>query len=143
MDAKPFDTAGAKPLGKRLPGSGRPEFGQGSASALSMKWSALHDAAATVSTIAALQVEKMTPEIRNFPAVIRDVGGDRRARAEEGIEDLSAIMEPGVAALLAAYARGANPRAAAVALTQEFAAARNAIMALAPAKDAVRSMRFT
>ena len=37
-----------------LPGAGRPQFGQGSTSAMSMKWSALHDAAAVVGALAAV-----------------------------------------------------------------------------------------
>lgn len=116
-----------------LPGSGRAEFGQASASAMSMKWSALHDAAGVVATLAGLGAEPMRPEVRNFPAIMRDAGGWRRNLAEQGIADLSAVMEPGLGALLSVHARGANPSAAALALWQEFQAARAALLALAPA----------
>ena len=115
-----------------LPTSGRPEFGQASASAMSMKWSALHDAVNVVGMLAGLAAEPMRPEIRNFPAVMRDVGGWRRAQTEQGIDDLSAIMQPGLAALLAVHARGTNPAVPALALWQEFHAARAALLALVP-----------
>ena len=115
-----------------LPTSGRAEFGQASASAMSMKWSALHDAVNVVGLLAGLAAEPMRPEIRNFPAVMRDVDGWRRAQTEHGIDDLSAIMQPGLAALLAVHARGTNPAVPALALWQEFHAARAALLALVP-----------
>ena len=115
-----------------LPTSGRPEFGQASASAMSMKWSALHDAVNVVGMLAGVAAEPMRPEIRNFPAVMRDLGGWRRDQTEQGIDDLSAIMQPGLAALLAVHARGTNPAVPALALWQEFHAARAALLALVP-----------
>ena len=115
-----------------LPTSGRAEFGQASASAMSMKWSALHDAVNVVGMLAGLAAEPLRPEIRNFPAVMRDVGGWRREQTEHGIDDLSAIMQPGLAALLAVHARGTNPAVPALALWQEFHAARAALLALVP-----------
>ena len=108
-----------------------------------MKWSALHDAAATVATIAQLPPVGMSKSVRHFPAVIRDVGGRPRIKAERRIEDLNAVLEPGVAALLSAYARGANPRAAASALCEEFLEGRDAIMALVPENQRAGSTRFT
>ena len=99
---------------------------------MSMKWSALHDAVNVVGMLAGLAAEPMRPEIRNFPAVMRDVGGWRREQTEQGIDDLSAIMQPGLAALLAVHARGTNPAVPALALWQEFHAARAALLALVP-----------
>lgn len=126
-----------------LPGAGRAEFGQASASATSMKWSALHDAAGVVASLAGLAPEPMRAEIRNFPAVMRDTGGWRRELCEQGIDDLSAIMEPGLAALLAVHARGVNPAPAALALWQEFHAARAALLALSPPAEKPAVRRFT
>lgn len=118
--------------GNMLPGSGRAEFGQGAVSAMSMKWSALHDAASVVCTMAGLAPEARKPEIRNFPAIMRDTGGWRHELAEQGVSDLAAIMEPGIAALLAVHARGISPAAPALALWQEFHAARSSLLALIP-----------
>ena len=130
------------PVGGVLPTSGRPEFGQASASAMSMKWSALHDAAGVVAMLAGLAAEPMRPEVRNFPALMRDSGGWRRNLAEQGIDDLSAVVEPGLAALLAVHARGINPATAALALWQEFCAARAALLALTPPPEDNAPRRF-
>lgn len=101
---------------------------------MDMKWAALHDAAGVVATLAGIESAPMTPEIRGFPGTARDAGGWRRKQAEEGIQDLAAVMEPGIAALLAVHARGADPSAAALALWQEFDRARQALLALAPTR---------
>jgi hypothetical protein len=136
MNMPPLDfgasTTGGNPAGGSLPGSGRAQFGQASASALGMKWSALHDASGVVCMLAGLAPEPLTPALRNFPAVMRDAGGWRRAMAEQGISDIGAFMEPGLSALLAVHARGVNPAAPALTLWQEFVASRDALLALTP-----------
>jgi hypothetical protein len=114
------------------PQAGRVEFGQAAGNAMSMKWSALHDAAALVCTLAGLQPEMRKPDVRNFPAIMRDTGGWRYDLAKQGVDDLAAIMEPGLAALLAVSARGQSPGPAAAALWQEFVASRAALLELVP-----------
>ncbi|MBO9498277.1 MAG: hypothetical protein J7496_07415 [Novosphingobium sp.] len=109
-------------------------FGAG-ASASGLKWAALQEAAAVVAALAGLEPERPSPEIRNFPAAIRAAAEWRREMAEKGIEDLAAIMEPGIAALLAVNARGADTGAPALALWREFHAARAALLALAPSRE--------
>ena len=125
-----------------LPTSGRADFGQASASAMSMKWSALHDAAGVIGMLAGMATEPMRPELRNFPAVMRDLGGWRREAAEQGIDDLSAIMEPGLAALLAVHGRGTNPAVPALALWQEFQASLAALLVLTPPPESPTQRRF-
>ena len=115
-----------------LPGAGRVEFGQAAASAMSMKWAALHEASGIVATLAGLAAEPLKPVQRNFPAIMRDAAPWRLELAEQGVDDLAAIMESGLAALLALNARGGNPAAAALALWHEFHAARGALLALIP-----------
>jgi len=119
----------------------RAAFGQAAASASSLKWAALQDAANVVAGLAGLELERTTPEIRNFPALIRDAATWRRELAERGIEDMAAMMEPGIAALLGVNARGADPRAAALALWREFTQARGAVLALLPPSDALGPRR--
>ena len=99
---------------------------------MSMKWSALHDAAAAIGALAGIPSDPMRTELRNFPVVIRDAGGWRRDMAEQGIEDLAAVLEPGLSALLAVHARGADPAAPALALWREFLTARDALLELVP-----------
>ena len=123
------------------PTPGATRFAQGSTSATSMRWAALADAASVVATLAGLEPERTSAEVRNFPALIRDVEAWRRERAENGVADLAAIMEPGLAALLAVNARGADPRPAAMALWREFIAARAAILSLLPPSGALGPRR--
>jgi hypothetical protein len=122
------------------PGRQRP-FGLAAASASSMKWAALQDAANLVAGLAGLEPERSTPEIRNFPALIREAAKWRRELAERGIEDMAAMMEPGIAALLGINARGADPRPAALALWREFTAARGAVLSLLPPSGAMGPRR--
>ena len=115
--------------------AGTPAFAQSGTSAMSERWTALADAANVVATLAGLLPERTTAEVRNFPALVRDAETWRREQAENGIADLTAVMEPGIAALLALQARGTDSRPAAMALWHEFLAARSAIMSLLPATD--------
>ena len=95
-----------------------------------LRWAALADAANLVAALAGLDPEPATPAMLSVPRRIREAENWRREGAENGVADLAAIMEPGLAALLEVNARGADPRAAALALWHEFAAARSAILAL-------------
>ena len=119
------------------PGKGRAQFGQAAATASSRKWAALQDAANVVATLAGLDPERPEPEVRNFPALMRDAARWRRDLADQAIDDMSAMMQPGIAALLGVNARGADPRPAALALWREFGAARAAVLALLPPSGAM------
>lgn len=103
---------------------------------MGIRWLALHDAAGVVATLAGLPRGKIGMQERNFPAIMRDAGGWRCNLAEQGIDDLSAIMQAGIAALLGIHAKGTSPAAAARALWDEFTAARAALLALMPAAAA-------
>lgn len=108
------------------------ERGTLAASATSMRWSALGDAGTVVATLAGVEPEATSRALRNFPVLIRECPQWRRELAENMVADLAAVMEPGIAALLAVNARGADPRPAARALWREFTAARAAVLALLP-----------
>ncbi|NIR98637.1 MAG: hypothetical protein GWO03_11515 [Gammaproteobacteria bacterium] len=97
-----------------------------------MRWAALTDAGSVVALMAGLAPEKPSAEVRNFPAMLRDCPDWRRRLAEGAVADLAAIMEPGLAALMAINARGADPRPAAQALWREFSNSRSAILDLLP-----------
>ncbi|ABD24691.1 hypothetical protein Saro_0243 [Novosphingobium aromaticivorans DSM 12444] len=115
-----------------LPAAGHAQFDHAAGSGMSMKWAALHEAAAVVCSLAGLQAEIRKSEIRNFPAMMRDTGGWRLDLACQGVDDLAAFMEPGLVALVAVSARGLSPAPAALALWHEFVAARAALLALVP-----------
>ena len=100
--------------------------------ALSLRWAALHDAAGAVAALAELAQEKPDLAVRAFPSRVRDSGARRIRPIEQGVADIAAIMQPGLAALLAVRARGQDATAPALALWQEFHAARAAVMRLLP-----------
>lgn len=102
------------------------------AQSLSVQWTALQDAAAAVAALAGLAPERSSPQVRNFPALIKDVGGWRFDLASDLISDLTAMMRPGLTALLAVNARGQDATAAAVTLWREYHNARNSVLALVP-----------
>ena len=102
------------------------------ASSLSVRWAALQDAADAVAMLGGLSNRTPAPEIRNFPARIRDAGGTRLALAQRGVEDLSAVMESGIAALMAVNARGGDAGSPAAALLAEYIRARDAVLSLLP-----------
>lgn len=100
------------------------------ASGTSMRWAALCEAGQVVAMMAGVEVEPPTREIRDFPASVGECEPWRRKLADNGCADLAAVMEPGLSALLAINARGADCRPAALALWNEFVAARSALLAL-------------
>lgn len=102
------------------------------ASATSLRWAALGDAGTVVAALAGVEPEAPTRALRDFPVLLRECSPWRRQLADNMVADLAAVMEPGIAALLAVNARGADPRPAARALWHEFALARAAVLALLP-----------
>ncbi|MXO94572.1 hypothetical protein GRI62_13290 [Erythrobacter arachoides] len=97
-----------------------------------MRWAALGEAGKVVAMLAGIEPEREDKGVRNFPAQIRDAEPWRRELADNGCIDLAAVMEPGIAALLAINARGADCKPAALALWREFSAARTAMLGLLP-----------
>lgn len=100
--------------------------------ALPLRWEAIHAAADAVAAFAGMAPRPPCPEVQNFPQTLRDFGGWRRNLALQGVEDLAAILEPGLTALLAVHDSGSDAAPAAAALWQEFLAARDALLALTP-----------
>ncbi|MFT4025935.1 MAG: hypothetical protein QM676_03925 [Novosphingobium sp.] len=108
--------------------------------AMGRRWSALHQAANVVAMLAGLPGVPLPAEVHDFPAAIHAAGGWRLSLAEQGLADLTAVMEPGLAALLALHQRGADPAAPARALWEEFHAARVALLALVPPPEGLREL---
>ncbi|RPF71489.1 hypothetical protein [Aurantiacibacter spongiae] len=113
-----------------------------SASTTSMRWAALSEAAQVVAMLAGIEPERPGKDIRNFPALIRDAEPWRREMADRGCADLAAVMEPGIATLLAVNARGADCKPAALALWREFTQARCAVLALLPPAGEMGPRRY-
>ena len=100
------------------------------------RWAAIEEAARVVAALAGVEPDFRASAEDDLPARIRQADPWHRERAEAGVADVAAIMEPGIAALLAVNARGAHPQPAAMALWREFVAARAAVLALLPLRGA-------
>ena len=113
-------------------GSGGPDHGpvepEGS---LAAQWRALHEQAARVARIAQLSPEPFAGALLGFPAAIGGAHKWQRELARQGLEDIDAMMRPGLAALETMRRRGQAAHAPALALWREFYTARGAVMELA------------
>lgn len=96
----------------------------------SLRWTALAEAARVVATLARVETQACAADGREISELLHRADPWRRERAEHGIADISAFMQPGIVALLSVSARGADPGPAALALWDEFIAARGAVLAL-------------
>lgn len=103
----------------------------GTQETLASKWADLHDQAARLAQIASLSPEPFAGAVAAFPAQISDASEWRRELAWQGIDDIEAMMRPGLAALATLVQRGAAANAPALALWREFYYARGAVMELA------------
>ena len=81
--------------------------------------------------MAALAEEPLDEELSSFPERIAQRGGPYLTLANEGVEDLDAILQPGLTALRTIRARGQDTTAPALALWREFHALRSALLNLA------------
>ena len=105
------------------------------------RWGAVQEAAKIVALLAGVTDQTPDSNARNFAALVRDCDPWRREVAERSVADLAAIMEPGLATLLAVNARGNDCRAVALALWSEYTQARAALLALLPPTGAMGPRR--
>ncbi|MEO6153391.1 MAG: hypothetical protein ABIT09_06595 [Croceibacterium sp.] len=94
---------------------------------LDERWTALADAARAIAELADNGRDSGRNAAGDPVAPFDGAAPWRRAKAAEYLDDLSAIMRAGLAALLAIRASGRDPAIAAGALLQEFADARAAL----------------
>ena len=99
---------------------------------LANRWDAVHEAAAAVAGLAQLAREEPGAEIASLPLRAAQQESQTFALVADAIDDLAAVMQPGLRALLALTAGGKDTTAAAMTLWREFHMARAAIMRLVP-----------
>ena len=100
---------------------------------IAARWAALHEAAAVIAALAGQAPLSSVADAPGFAEALGQMGGWRLRLAREGIEDLSAILQTGIAALLALHGRGGGAVVApASALWEEFLRARAGLIALCP-----------
>jgi hypothetical protein len=118
-----------------FPGNGPHEAAHDGAGIAVLRWHALVEAGNLVAALAGENPAPADVNGRSFENLLAEAPDWRRERAEHALADLTAIMEPGIVALLAIHAQGTDPNPAARALWREFEAARGAVLALlAPAE---------
>jgi len=99
---------------------------------LERQWAAINAAAEAVLGLAGSAFQVASPEpLPHFPKAVAALTGARKRLVEDSLGDLVAIMEPGLAALLAVHERGGNAAVPAQALWHEFASARAMLVAIA------------
>lgn len=101
---------------------------------LAAQWEAVHEAAGAVAALAQLGAEELDDDLRQLPERAADIGGVQYQLVARGIDDLAAVMQPGLRALLAMTDKGQDTTSAALTLWREFHKAREAIAALLPAR---------
>lgn len=118
-------------LATSLPPAGKRHEPMNEPAALVSQWDAVHEAAAAVGILAQLGEEEATEEVRSLPQRAAKLGGTKLEMIARGIDDLAAVMRPGLRALLSMTASGQDTTSAALTLWREFHIARAAVLALA------------
>lgn len=99
---------------------------------LALRWTALAGAARVVAQLADPQAPGVVDAAVMPPVALDGLRGGRQMLIEQGIDDMLAMMEPGLTALLKVQQQGGQTTSAANALWQEFLRARRGLAALAP-----------
>ena len=103
----------------------------GTRGSLARRWEDVHRQATLLARLAQLSPEPFTGEVATFPERMGEASGWQRELAWQGIEDIDAMLRPGLAALATITDRGSAANAPALALWREFHAARAALLTLA------------
>ena len=123
MDATPISFETAAPFG-----GGRTGDERGQVDATGLQWAALHDAADAVAQLAGISPAPHAGAAA-FASALREAPHWRRKLVDQGVQDLSAMMEPGLVALISVHGVGRDAAVPAMALWHEFVAARDALVA--------------
>ena len=99
-------------------------------SSLAQRWEDLHGTAAQLAKVADLSPEEFDADLAAFPGLLRHANDWQQTMAWQGIEDIDAMMRPGLTALSTITARGQDASAPALALWREFHHARGAVLTL-------------
>jgi len=98
---------------------------------LTERWEELHVQAEHLAKLAAIAPEAFDRALAAFPDRLAQASEWQRELAWQGIEDIDAMMQPGLTALRTITTRGQDAGAPALTLWREFHAARNAVLEVA------------
>ena len=99
-------------------------------SALVKRWDNLHEAANELARTAGLSPERAGGAASGFAACLTAASGWQRSMVVQGIDDIEAMMRPGLEALDTLTDREVDVTVPAQALWREFHHAREAVLAL-------------
>lgn len=102
-----------------------------STGSLAQRWEDLHAQALQLADLAHLTSETLEGDLATVPAMLGKATEWQRELAWQAMEDIDAMMQPGMVALRTIIARGQDANAPALALWREFHAARAAVVDLA------------
>jgi len=97
---------------------------------LARRWQELHEQAGQLAGLAGLSPEAASGAVADFSARLSEASEWQRELAWQGIEDIDAMMRPGLAALRILTERRKEAAAPALALWREFHIARDAVLAV-------------
>ena len=99
-------------------------------STLAQKWHDLHQTAENLAGLAKLAPAPFDDRVAAFGELLGNANDWQRDLARQGVEDIDAMLRPGLAALGTVTARGQDASVPAQALWREFHHAREAVLAL-------------
>ena len=97
---------------------------------IARRWATVHRDAAYLANIADLAAKEDHAQQDTLLSALVDAGDWQRRLALDAINDIEAMMQPGLTALRTISARGQDATAPALALWREFHAAREAVLAM-------------
>ncbi|MEL7197900.1 MAG: hypothetical protein AAGL10_06250 [Pseudomonadota bacterium] len=97
---------------------------------LAERWEDMHAQAAQLASLAHLAPEQNDGDLAKVPAMLGEADEWQRELAWQALEDIDAMMQPGMVALRTILARGQDANAPALALWREFHAARASVVDL-------------
>ncbi len=97
---------------------------------LAKRWKELHDISTQLAKVADLAPEPFDDELAAFPELLGNASDWQRTMAWQGVEDINAMMRPGLSAVGTITARGQDASVPALALWREFHHARETVLAL-------------
>lgn len=100
------------------------------AASIRQLWTQLHHEADELAAFADLAMSGKGSGPVELPAALAEASGWQRNLAWQSLEDIAAMMQPGMAALRTIAARGNDTTAPAMALWREFHSAREALLAM-------------
>ncbi len=99
-------------------------------------WKVIHDTAHEVAKLGQLGSERLDNRVIGFVDQAKAAPAFRQSLIWRAMEDIAAMLAPGLVALQQIEAEGRDPTAAAVSLWREFHRARAGVLDLATPKDA-------